>query len=217
MRRLMCALALALIASPAFADPPRGEPRASSGAIGLELIADANAEGVFELLPSEPHTIVLRHARSGLTCRMSADAANRLIVFPQAARGEDVACETTAAGETIVLFATRFSFATSLDEQIAGVEAAVQRHFPDAQPYAATREIASDTLPPHRSAAFIVTRAGQRTFTSASVAQIGDWVIKLRYTAPAADDAAARRAETTAGRTFAAALAEIIDARTPQP
>lgn len=215
MRRLFCTLALSFMASPAFADPPAAN--ASPGAVGRELIARANADGVFELAATDAQTIVLRHSRSGLTCRMNAANANRLLIFPQAARGEDVACETSANGETIVLFASRFPFATSLDQQIGGVEGAIRRHYPGARPYAATIEIPSDTLPAHRTSAFIVTREGARTFTSASVAQVGDWVIKLRYTAPAPDDAAARARERAAGRAFAAALAEIVGARTPRP
>ena len=213
MRALFGALALSFIAWPALADPPEGEPQASAGALGLELIADAGAEGVFETLPSPPRTIVVRHARSGLVCRMDVDHANRLLIFPRAARGEDVACETSADGETVVLFATRFSFDTTLDEQIRGAEAAIMRHYPDAQPYAATIALNSDTLPAHRSAAFVVTRDGARTFTSASVAQVGEWVIKLRYTTRAPDDAAARAAAGAASRTFGAALEEIVAQR----
>jgi hypothetical protein len=217
MQRLLCTLALSFIASPVFADPPPGGMNASSGALGRELIARANADGVFELAASEAQTIVIRHIRSGLTCRLNAAGANRLVIFPQAARGEDVACETSANGETVALFASRFSFATSLDQQMAGVEAAIRRHYPDAAPYAATIEIPSDTLPAHRTAAFIVTRDGARTFTSASVAQVGAWVIKLRYTARAPDDTAARAGERAAGQAFAAALADLVDARAPAP
>jgi hypothetical protein len=208
MRALVCTAALCLTAAPAFADAPQA---------ALDLIAGASAQGVFEAAPSEPGAIIVRHPRSGLTCRLGSGASNRLLVFPQAARGEDVACETTMDGVTIVLFATRFSFATSLDEQIRGVETAIRQRYPDAQAYAATREISSDTLPAHRTAAFFVSRNGARCFTSASVAQVGDWVIKLRYTAPAANEEAAEQAEAIAGRTFVAALADIVDARTPQP
>lgn len=207
MRALVGMAALSLIATPALADVPRA---------AQDLIAGANAQGVFEAAPSEPGAIVVRHPRSGLVCRLGAGASNRLMVFPQAARGEDVACETTLDGVTVVLFATRFSFATSLDEQIRGVETAIRQRYPDAQPHEATREIASDTLPAHRTTAFVVTRNGVRCFTSASVTQVGDWVIKLRYTAPAGSAEAASQAEAVAGRAFAAALTD-IGARTPQP
>jgi len=208
MRPLIATVALSLIATPAFADAPQA---------ALDLISASNAQGVFEPAESEPGAIVVRHPRSGLVCRMGAGAANRLLVFAQAARGEDVACETMVDGVTIVVFATRFSFATSLDEQIQGVESAIRRRYPDAQPYAATRPISSDALPAHRAAAFFVSRDGARCFTSANVAQVGDWVIKLRYTAPAADEAAAAQAEAAAGRAFAATLADLVVARAPQP
>ena len=208
MRALVCMAALSLIATPALADVPRA---------AQELIAGAHAQGVFEAAPSEPGAIVVRHPRSGLVCRLGAGASNRLMVFPQAARGEDVACETTLDSVTIVLFATRFSFATSLDEQIRGVETAIRQRYPDAQPREATREIASDTLPAHRTAAYVVTRNGVRCFTSVHVAQIGDWVIKLRYTAPAEGDGAAQQAEQAAEAAFGAALAQIVDYRAPAP
>lgn len=209
MRALLCMAALWLGSTSAFAEDA---PQAA-----LDLIAGARAQGVFEAAPSEPGAIIVRHPRSGLVCRLGAGAANRLVVFPQAARGEDVACETTIDGVTIVLFATRFSFATSLDEQIAGVESAIRQRYPEAQRYEATREISSDTLPAHRTAAFLVTRDGVRCFTSAHVAQIGQWVIKLRYTARAEGEGAAGQAEQAAIATFRAALTQIVDYRAPAP
>src|SRR5262245_58671625 len=140
MRRLVFAMALSFVASApaALAEAPQA---------ALDLIAQADGQGVFEAAPSEPGAIVIRHPRSGLVCRLGAGASNRLVIFPQAARGEDVACETSADGETVVLFATRFSFNTSLDEQINGVADAIRRRYPDAQPAPAVREISSDALP----------------------------------------------------------------------
>jgi hypothetical protein len=208
MRPLAGTVALCIIASPAFADAPQA---------AIELIAGAGAQDVFIAGASEPGAIVIRHPRSGLVCRMGAGAANRLFVFPQSARGDNVGCESVLDGVTTVLFATRFRFPTSLDEQVAGVETAIRQRYPDARPYLATRPISSDTLPAHRAAAFFVSRDGVRSFTSASVAQVGEWVIKLRYTAPAASDETARQAEAVAERMFAEALADIVAARTPAP
>lgn len=209
MRQLLCALALAaLSASPARADPPEGELQASPGAIATGLIGDSGADGVFEVYPSE-HDVVVRHIRSGLICRMPEDHANRLIVFPQAARGEDVACETSDGRETIRVFATRFSFPTTLQAQIDGASAAIVRQHPDAHPINLSTAVALTGLPESRSAQFIISNGGVRTYTRVSVAVINGWVFKMRYTAPAADDTAAREAAQLSGRFWAGVLQEL--------
>jgi len=201
-------LAIALAAAPALAQ--EAEPTAASGSLGLELIAAARGEGVFEVEASQPHTIVIRHPSSGLVCRMGAEDANRLVIFPQAARGEDVACETEHDGVSVRLFATRYSFDTTIDEQIRGASAVIERLHPGAQPFRVTQPVADQGLPPHRTIAYLVQRNGAQSFTSASVAKIGDWVFKLRYTAPAGDAEAARAAAAAAERTFAEALNQIV-------
>lgn len=206
MRRLVVALAFVLAASPVHADP------AAPTSAAQELIAAASAEGVFEAVPAE-RGVVVRHTRSGLVCRLRAGAANRLLIFPQAARGEDVACETRNARESITLYATRYSFATTLEEQIRGVEAAIRQRFPNAEPIAAAMVISSDALPPHRTTQFIIRPDGVRTYTRASVAQVGQWTIKLRYSVTAPDAEAARQGELAANLAFTAALREIADRR----
>jgi hypothetical protein len=213
MRGLLCTLAFALVAAPAVADPPEGELRAASGSLGLELIAAAHGDGVFELEPSGPRTILIRHTRSGLLCRFGAEDANRLVIFPQAARGEDVACETERDGASIRLFATRYSFATSLDEQARGAGGVIERLYAGAQPFRVAQPVSANGLPPHRTVAYLVERGGVRSFTSASIAQIGDWVFKLRYTAPAADADAARAAAADAEGAFTETLQQIVARR----
>jgi hypothetical protein len=205
MRILLGALAFLALAAPALADPP------ASGA-AAELIAASSAEGVFEALPSE-RGVVVRHTRSGLTCRLISGNANRLLIFPQAARGEDVACETRSARESVTLYATRYSIEAPLDEQISGVEAAIRQRFPEAEPIAATTAISSDTLPAHRTVQFIIRPDGVRTYTRASIAQVGDWTIKLRYSVVAPDAEAVRQGEVAANAAFASALREIARAR----
>lgn len=205
MRGLLVAIAFAGLTSPAFA-----QTNASSAA--AQLIASARAEGVFEALPSEG-AVVVRHPRSGLVCRLASGATNQLLIFPQAARGEDVACVTRTGRESVALYATRYSFDTTLNEQIQGVEAAIRQRFPSAEPIAAAMEISSDTLPRHRSVQFIVMADGARTFTRASVAQVGDWVVKLRYSVVAPDASAERQGEIAANLAFATALREMAPRR----
>ncbi len=218
MLRTLCALALGLcIFTPALADPPEGEPTASVGSLGLELIADANAEGVFELVPAE-HTIVVRHARSGLVCRMDPDSGNRLVIFPQAARGEDVACDSNDGNASVTLYATRFSFAepVALDDLAEAAAAAIAQRYPGARELPPPPQSSGDGLPASRTAQFMVAREGDDApmYTRATVALVGDWAIKLRYTALAHDAAAAHAAEQTANAIWRATLSEMLRPQT---
>jgi hypothetical protein len=80
-----------------------------------------------------------------------------------------------------------------------------------------TTDVVSEGLPPSRTLEFFVTHNGKRHYTSVSVAIVNGWVIKLRFTASAPDDDAARQAELMAGVIFAATLNEIIEQPNLQP
>src|SRR5262245_52076379 len=199
MRRLFCALALSLLASPQLAQAQ--EPAAAPGSVGQGMIEHARATGVFELV--QDGSVTLRHVQSGLVCHFAdAGAGGRVVIFPGLARGDDVACDTNHGGAYITIYATRFPFHSSLDEQIRGAAAAIHERFADAQPFSGAGAAGAETLMAHRSVEFIVTRDGERMYTAASVAQLGDWTIKLRYTAAAADDEAAARGERAAAVLF---------------
>lgn len=196
-----------LAAGPALADPPA----ASTDAAGL--IAEALADGVFE--PAlDDRMIAVRHPRSGLVCRLNPDNANRLMIFPRAARGEDVACESVGERASVTLYATRFSRPTDLDELMNVAEAAVRQRYPNAQPYAAADGVAADgILPPNRTLEFLVSRGdGARMYTRASIALLNGWAFKLRYTMLAPDEAALRQAEAASSLAWRAALGEIAAA-----
>jgi hypothetical protein len=209
MRPLLCALALSLIAlTPARADPQTGELTASPGAIASGMIGDADAEGVFEVVPDE-HLIAVRHTRSGLVCRLDPHFGNRLVIYPQAARGEDVGCESRSdAGEMIKLIATRYSLSdATLDVQVRLTDGLIRRQFPDARPLPASAQPTSGIA--SRTIQFMVTRDGRPTYTRASIAVIGQWSYSLRYSVPAADAAAASRAEQTSSALWNTTLAEL--------
>jgi len=211
LRRLGGGLVLFLaLATPAYSWAQEGDPPAAPAAIAQELIAQASAEDLFELVAAE-HLVAVRHSRSGLVCRMDPDSRNRIVIFAQAARGEDVACDSTDGRESVTLYATRFSFETDLDEQIAGAENAVRHRFPNAEPYSATIEESADSAAPaSRSMQFIVARQdGARMYTRASVALVDGWAIKLRYTVVAPDDETARQGELTSALLWRSVLAEI--------
>lgn len=225
MRRLLLTFAFALIAAPAWAQGTEASPEAAPGSIAIGLIEHAQADGIFE--PVQDGQVTVRHTRSGMVCHFMRDGSGaRLIVFapppsatpinaePNIPRGDDVGCDTTQAGAQIRLFATRYPFGSTLEEQITGVETAIRRRDPQAERYPGeTLRNTEDGLPTRRTTRFIVTHDGVRTFTRASVARVGDWILKLRYSAPAADDAAAAQADHTADLVFDGALGEIINPR----
>jgi hypothetical protein len=153
----------------------------------------------------------VRHTRSGLTCRLRASWTNRIVIFPTAARGEDVACETASGGTTIRLYATRYSFRTTLDEQINGAIAAIRQNAPGARDYTPTISQTLPGLPATRQADFLLTRASDQTqiYSHISVAMISGWVYVLRYSAPAADAAAAHQGELAAHALWQSTLGEI--------
>lgn len=224
MRQLLLTLALALSAAPAFAQGTEAAPQAAPGSIALGMIEAVRGEGIFEIVHNGQVTV--RHTRSGLTCHFARDGGGRLIIFepqrdpvrpdrePTIPRGDDVACEMNEGGAQVRYFATRYPFGSTLEEQLAGVEAAIRRRDGSATSYPGeTLRTSNDGLPDRRSARFIVTENGTRTFTRASVARVGDWIVKLRLSAPAPDDAAAARADQLADSLFDGALAEIISPR----
>lgn len=222
MRRLLVTLAFALGAAPAFAQGTEEEPQAAPGSIATGMIEGANAIGIFDIVHNGQ--VSVRHLRSGLRCDFDREGNGRLIVFgpaPGAAapaeplaipRGDDVACDMTEGAVQLRYFATRYPFGSTLEEQITGVETAIQRRDASAVRYpgVAVRDT-EDGLPLRRTTRFIIVRDGARFFTSASVARVGDWILKLRYTAPAPDDAAAAQADANAALAFDSALRQIID------
>ncbi len=217
MRRLICAFVLSVLtATPAFADPPEGEPTAAPGSIAIGMIERADAIGVFDIVHNGQ--VSVRHLGSGLRCHFMRDGAGgRLALFPGLPRGDDVACDMTDGRESITLYATRLPFPSTLEQLLGSAIAALHSRFPGAQPYAATQETASDGItPPLRTSQFLVWRAdGARMYTRVSVAQVGAWVIKQRYTSLAPDDEAARHGEQTSSMNFAGVLGEIVAGPSP--
>jgi len=205
MRTVGCALALSLIfLNPANADPPLRSTAA-------QVIADASAADVFEVVPDTEHTAV-RHTRSGLVCRLDPGNSNRIVFYPDAARGEDVGCESrSGAGETIKFIATRYTVEATLDAQVLITEDLIRRQFPDAQALpAATQTIGGVRT---RTVQFMITRAGVPVYTRASMAVVGQWSYALRYTAGATDAAATARAERVSAALWNAMLNDLTARR----
>ena len=214
MRRIICALAF-LCPAPATAQQTPASTGAAAAtpappAAAAALIAAASAQDLFEALPSDTQ-VVVRHTRSGLTCRLRSSWHNRIIIFPDAARGEDIACESTNGSATIRLYATRYSFRTTLDQQISGAVAAIRQTTPDARDYAPTVAQSFPGLPATRSAAFLLTRASDHAqmYSHVNIATVSGWVYVMRYSAPAADAAAAHQSEVAAHALWQSTLGEV--------
>jgi len=209
MRKLLCALALIVcVAAPVAAQTPQRQ----AGASAAELIANAGADGVFEPLPVE-NVVAVRHPRSGLVCRMASDYRSRLVIFPQAARGEDVACDSTGGGVTITLYATRYSIDAPLGLQMEGAVAAISSRFPGAAPYQPGVDIQAAGAAEQQSAHFLIQRPTDRArlYSRVSIAVINGWSIKLRYSAEAPTDEAARTAADAADALWAATVRELTN------
>lgn len=202
MRALAVVLALFAFATPAAAqDQPQ--------AIAQHIIDDANAQGVFETVEGEHVTV--RHPASGLVCTFFLDeqTRGRVILYESAPRGDDVSCEMRGADETTSLYATRYPQGTSLREQLDGAEAAIRQRFSDAQRRQPGLTITVDGERRYDERHFFITLDGERYLTMVSVALVGEWVIKMRYTATAPDDAMLRQRELMAGATMSAVLMKI--------
>jgi hypothetical protein len=203
MRRLV--LAVAVLAAPAFAQGTDEEPTAAPGSIAYGMIENADANGVFELVHNGQVTV--RHVGSGLVCHFARDGdGGRLVLYPQLSRGDNVGCHTDAGGVSTTLYATRFPFVTTLEEQMNGADTIIRQQYPEAQPLPSLSPIATSGV---ASVQYIISRNGVRTFTRTSVAIIGAWTIKMRYTASAPDDAAERAADANSAALFRATLAEL--------
>lgn len=167
-----------------------------------QLIAESGAEGVFEVVEDGK----VRHLGSGLVCRFYTGQTNRLHLYEGSARGEDIGCDSAREDQYMTLYATRYPPPVSLEERLAGAEAAIRQRFSDAHPLNPRISMESERLPPRLVRNFLVTVNGARWFTSVTMAQREEWTLKLRYTAPVPDDRAILRAELEAQSFFTLAL-----------
>lgn len=199
----MAVLAAALGAAPALAEPARSQPVAAR-----QIINAADAGDLFTPLPGDRGARA-RHAASGLICAFGADGG-RILVFPGLPRGDDVGCDAASPAGAATLYATRYPMTTDIEAHLDGAIRSIHARYPAAQPYAASARAAEDGS---RSARFVNEAAdGARLYTRVSLALIDGWVIKMRYSAPAADDAAVAAADAAADQLWADTLATIAAA-----
>ncbi len=181
------ALAAALIATPAFADPPEEELTAAPGSIAYGMIEEAEAQDFFDIVHNGQ--VSVRHLTSRLRCDFDREGeGGRIILLGGAPRGDNVACSMVDARESITLYATRYPDERDLDRATEGAESAIRRRFADAQPYPVTATSEDAALPARRVRHFVIVVDGRRQFTSLALAQANGWTYMVRYTTVAADE-----------------------------
>lgn len=205
-KSLPAAVSAALLASPALAQGQAAQGGATLGearAEGDALLRQAGASGLFDNLTADDAADVkLRHKASGLICEFNlSQAANRIVLFDGAQKGEDFACATGGEAGQRTLYASRTPGRT-LDEAFAHDLAEVKKSHPGAAPYASPPGTDSPILqmldippmPPSKTARFIV----DHTFTSVSSAVVKGWSLEFRFTCPEAEqDACAGTVQPT--------------------
>jgi hypothetical protein len=171
------------------------------------MIERAQASGVFEPLEDD-NVIMVRHAASGMVCLFSSDnrRAELMLFSSGLPRGDDVGCIRDSQDLWTTLYATRYAQPMSAEQALGEAVAGIQNRFQDAQRTPAIIQMSTESLPPLHVAHFFVTLEGDRWITSALVAQSGDWILKVRYTAPAPDEDAVRRHQLEASAMLAHAL-----------
>lgn len=174
---------------------------ASAEAAARSMIESAQLGDIFE--PVADDMIAVRHVRSGLVCHFSStDRRAELVTFEGLPRGDDVGCVSDGDGRWTTLYATRYQPTPSLEEALGGAVAGIRHRFADAQPTPTLLTMETEGLPSPRVAHFIATIEGERWFTSAIVAQSGEWIFKLRYSARLTDEEDLMRHQLEAGALF---------------
>lgn len=179
-RSFITPLALALLAAP-LAYAQSTEP----GIAGSELIAAANADGVFELLPSE-QLVVVRHTGSGMICTFDPSYGSRLFVAAEGQRGDSVSCDTEDSAGHFTLSATRLTEARPIDESMSEAMDGIGGWARELRPLSSEANAAPGTLPENRSTSFVFAGPEGDTYGRAGVAITEGWLISLFYSAPAA-------------------------------
>jgi hypothetical protein len=168
----------------------RKPPTAEASAEASALIAAAGA-GDYFAEDSEGEVPAARHLRSGLRCSFEPHSKfNKILVYPQSGQppipaGDDVSCETSSVDFNVSIYATRYPFATTVDEQLGVAVSAIRQRFAKVRPYSGTAVEASTGGPPeHKTARFEAELDGMKYFTRASVAMVGGWTVLQRVSGP---------------------------------
>lgn len=189
----------------------RAQDAGAAATLGVELISSAEADGVFELLPSE-QLVLLRHAGSGMICTFDPNFGSRLFVAPGEPRGDTVSCDTEDAAGHFTLSATRQDEAQPIEAAMTETMEGIESWARDLQPLSATaNSVAPDqsTLPENRSLSFTFEGPEGATYGRAGVAITNGWIISMVYFAPVTDETAQALATNRSHMLWTSALAQI--------
>lgn len=158
------------------------------------MLAEADADEFFTIVQIED-LIYLRHDRSNLLC-MVDERTSRIMIVPSQSlgipRGDDVACAINMGADLLTFYSTKYRRQQRLDRALTEAVAAIRARYPDARPIRAADlrglpQLGGRNFPEYRSAAFAIDDDGY-TFTRVSVAEVGDWEIKMRFSATNAEN-----------------------------
>jgi hypothetical protein len=185
--------------------PGAPEQITKARSLAQALIAKGHAQDYFEDITDNAFPAV-RHPRSGIRCMFTPESTvNAVMVFAgtPARSGDDVGCNTSAGENraiTVTLYASRYRPRPTLEAMLDEAVQGIRGRYPDAQPYVGSiMEVEAHIEPGGpapaeiRSARFRVIKDGMRLYARASVAMVGEWMVKLRISAPI-DDALAAEA-----------------------
>ena len=184
---------LALAPPAAGQDAPSPEIVAGARSQADRIIAEADAEGVFENVTRDALPR-LRHLQSGMTCVFSPGATRNVArIFPVSAtapgRGDDVGCNTNFDGAAVTTYATRIMPMPSVDEDMRATIASIMQTWPNAEALDGEFQIA--TGEGQAKPAFVALRyersSGQDVASFALISHVENWSFKLRATGPASD------------------------------
>lgn len=194
MKACFIMLAVALFAVPAWGQLPLAQPetpelRAAAKQVTEKLVAETpGGSEVFSV--GEDGSV--RHLQSGMVCPAAFPNVgfSRLVIFPSAEKGLDVACDyirgnaNGGAYAKLTIYATKAAPNTTLDSAFAGYQREVASTYQNVRVLgpALRAEDKSGKLPPSRSEQYLVN-FNRRDFTSDLIVAVSaGWVIEVRST-----------------------------------
>ena len=184
MLRVVALLAALSIASPAVAQ--QKVDAAAAEAEAQVMIAKAKAGEIFTPGAWE-YGPTARHVGSGMTCRFAqAEPFNSVTVFDAVpGRGDDVGCSAIVGGALTSHFASRAALVGSFEDIADRAIQAFEERVEASAPYTGkVFELEAAVMPRTRIHRRVVEMSGRKLYERIAVADLGDWIVTQRITAP---------------------------------
>jgi hypothetical protein len=183
----MLTLVLALLAAtPAqLPPPPSAEQIEAARTEGDRLLREAGAEDLFlnesGAIGGTTVGVMLRHKASGFLCVMKVGSEwNKVVVYPNPVRGDDVGCVSDSIGDLRTMFVTRSE--PGVDQQWLDASIiALKAKYPKAKAVKHGGQpimLPPPGLPEPKIAVFNVGKTDERI----DVGVVDGWALKFRYT-----------------------------------